>query len=138
MKVLNPINHIDINEYLLDSLEKCSNIDDFCRNCYRVLADYVEIENFILYRHKNNIVNLIYQHNLSSIQRIDYSLVIKSIAPENCSINQIYINEKDYCSFSHQDAYYNWLTQQNIHSLFISSLNYKKELLGNLFIEIKG
>ena len=138
MKVSNPINHANINKYLLDSLEKCSDVDDFCRHCYQLLSDYMDIENFILYRNKKETINLIYQHNLSRIKRINYPLVINLITKKYSPISQRYICETEYFSFFRKDNYYQWLRKANINCLFLSSLEFKQELLGNLFLEIKN
>jgi signal transduction histidine kinase len=138
MKVLNSINDTNIDEYLLDSLEQCLNIDDFCGNCYRLLSDYIDIKNFILYDNKKEAINLIYQHKFSDTKRINYSLAIELITKKYSPISQVYIDKEDYFSVFDNHCYYQWLKQEKINFLFLSSLKFKGELLGNLFIEIKN
>ncbi len=139
MKVLNvPNNNLKINEYLLDSLENCEQIEDFCRNCCRVLSDYIEIKNFIIYEEQSQNVNLIYQHNLQHLySAIDYSEVIQLITQKYISINQGYIYVKDNINYFAQTVYDKWLVNEEIDCLYLCGLTFKNKSLANVFIEIQ-
>ena len=139
MKVLNPINHYQINKYLLDSLAICPQIEDFCRNCQRILAEYIEIRNFILYQYDQDTTNIVYQNHSYQNNGVEYPSVLYTIAKKvEDNLNQGHIATKDIYFLWEQNIYEQWLKQENINYLFMTQLKFKKELSENLFIEIKS
>ncbi len=137
IKVLNPINYTKINEYLLDSLEECLEVDDFCLNCYKLLSDYVQINNFIVYKEEQKKIDLIYQSNWHHSNGINYPLVINLITEKYANSGQRNFYLQDSFSCLKEDFYCNWLKKEKINYLSIFNLDFKKELLGKVFIEIK-
>lgn len=132
--VLNSINYTRIHDYLLDSLEKCVQIEDFCRHCCQILSDYVEITNFIVYQEEEGEIKLIYQSNWYDSKAINYSLIINSLTTK---YRQTSIELNNSFSCLEEDCYHQWLKQQNINYLSILSLNFQEELLGKVFLEIE-
>ena len=98
--MLNSIHSIDytkIHEYLLDSLEKCVQVEDFCHNCCQILSDYVEINNFVVYQEEEEgEIKLIYQSNWHHSKVINYSLVINAITTKYRSTS-IELNDSFSC-----------------------------------------
>ena len=54
-----PIKYAQINEYLLDSLENCESLGQFCNNSYQLLSNYIEFKKFYCLSRRN-------QRNLSN------------------------------------------------------------------------
>ncbi len=146
MKVLNPIDHTHVNQYLLDLLDQSSNKADFCASCGELLSDYLEIRNFIVY---DNNFELTYQHNLAENISFEYNQVLSQILGQNkvdsignCEQKQeqIYIYQENYTQVLEDTLgeYQQWLTQEQVGCLFLSSCSFKNEVLGNLYIEIKS
>lgn len=132
--VLNSINYTRIHDYLLDSLEKCVQIEDFCCHCCQILSDYVEITNFIVYQEEEGEIKLIYQSNWHHSKAINYSLIINSLTTK---YRQTSIELNNSFSCLEEDCYHQWFQQQNINYLSILSLNFQEELLGKVFLEIE-
>ena len=132
--MLNSINYTKIHEYLLDSLDKCLQVEDFCGNCSQLLSDYVEIVNFIVYQENEGKIELIYQSNHHQSQNINYSLVINAIKtkyrPSSIELN-------DSFAYLEEDSYQQWLKNHNINYLSILSLDFQEELLGKVLLEIE-
>ena len=132
--MLNSIDYTKIYEYLVDSLENCAQLEDFCLNCCQILSDYIEIANFIVYQEEQEEINLIYQSNWHDNKAINYSLVLNSITTKY-QLKSIELN--DSFSYLTEDSYSQWLKKQNINYLSLLSLNFRGKVLGKVFLEIK-
>ena len=154
MKLLNPINHANINEYLLNLLDQCSSTEDFCASCYALLSDYLEIKNFIVYDNspQNKAIDIIYQHDLLNNNSVNYDLVLAHLALQN-NLNdrryQVYLHQENYSKvFSDRVSdtalrdrnsdYRQWLRTKQINCLFLSDCYFQNESLAQLFVEIKS